>query len=61
MNVIGDQYRVSGTDNVFVITADLGDRWEVTIRTSAGQELGGIWMPKDTLSEGVRAGKLVKT
>jgi len=48
-------------DNIIEITADLGDRWEVTIKTSTGQELGGIWMPKETLTDGVRVGKLVKT
>jgi hypothetical protein len=58
--VIGDRYRVFGTDSIFEITADLSDKWEVTIRAPTGQELGGIWMPKETLADGVRTGKLAK-
>ena len=57
--MIGDQYRLFGTDNVFEITGDQGNYWEVTIKSSTGQEVG-VLMVKQDLADSVVQGSLCK-
>jgi len=57
--MIGNAYKMVGTDTVFEITGQGESYWIVTVRSAKGQE-PGVHMKKLELEEGIKAKKLEK-
>jgi hypothetical protein len=57
--MIGDTYKVFGTDTVFEIAGQGKSYWVMTVRSAKGEELR-VHIEKSALADGVREKKLQK-
>lgn len=58
--MIGNQYKLFGTDNIFEITGDQNDYWVITVRSSNEQTVD-VLMAKKDLNDSIQQGSLKKT
>ena len=57
--MVGDRYKLFGTDNVFEITSDQGTHWEIAVKSDEGQ-IDDVLIGKQALIDSVRAGSLTQ-
>lgn len=57
--MIGDCYKLIGTDEAFMITGEQGLNWTITIKTLEGHEVN-ILMSKQDLIESITEGTLAQ-
>ena len=57
--MIGNQYDLFGTGNIFEITGEQGEYWIITIRSFQGAEVG-VRMTKQDLAESVSQSSLIE-
>ena len=58
LKMIGNKYKLFGTDNIFEITSINGNYLVITIRSANGQEVGVLMSTQD-LIDSVKVGSLL--